>query len=183
MESTSTRIVVSSNRQWVLAGGGNVVIYVDGAKVGVLPPVGRLELPCSPGSHQVRIRQGWLTSRNSSVSVTANSCALVTLCDPSQSPFFKTWLRMMFTPWKSLSIAVENYDPFSPEDPTAALVSLIEVSETRHQILLSAALQVIGFAFLLVAVIAHSWALVAISFVVVFFGFGIGIKLMIVQRR
>jgi hypothetical protein len=187
MPELTSRIVVTSNRQWLLnPRSGTFAVSVDGRRVGAVAPVDRLEVPCVPGSHVVRVRQWWLRSLPTKVSVAEGETVSVEVEDPSRRPFLKTWLSMFFTPGRSLRLLAASSEASMGAYPVSERrsgTSQLDRALVQRRMVTSVVFQLLGIALLVLAVGVKEWTLVAPAVVLMAVGLWLGLRLIRSVRR
>lgn len=107
---TEASIVVSTARRWYgYPRLGTFVVYLDGARVGTVPPEGSLCVPCSSGRYQVRTRQWWYRSPPFEV-VSEPGRTLHLMVDIVRSSLIRRMLTLMFAPWRGVTIWAASAD-------------------------------------------------------------------------
>jgi len=187
MTAPITGIVVDSNRQWYLnSRSGTFIVTLDGKRVGAVAPVDRLEVPCTPGTHVLRIRQWWFRSSATPVEVADGSRTRIEVDDPSQRPFLKSWVTGMITPWRALSLSVGEAQPgVSEVEPRTVGSNATEGARRTVSVMLVAVfvLSLLGFSLLLVAVEHKVLVLAVVAGVLIALGLLLGTLTMWSVRR
>ena len=105
MEAATGRIVIESDRDWFGDPRlGTFAVYLDHVSAGRLRPRDRIELPCSSGSHVVRIRQWWFRSNLIQVHVSDGRTITLTADIPRDSNLIRRMAIFLFTPSKALCL-------------------------------------------------------------------------------
>jgi hypothetical protein len=187
MSDRSSSIVISSTRRWVLRPrSGTFTVSIDGRRVGSVAPVDRLVVACTPGTHVVRVRQGWLRSEPTPVEVTDGESAEVGVDDPARRGRLTTWRRMLLTPGRSLMLSVVTARTGSPAS-SSGLRSPSQVAEGNddawRRVLASGLVQCAGFVLLLLALAHKTWVLAALGVVLLCCGGWLAVRLVASQRQ
>lgn len=105
---TDSEIVVTSDRAWFGDPRlGSYVVYVDGSRVGVLRPRGRVSSSVAAGSHRVRVRQWYYLSPTLDVAVGEHETVVLQAdMRDRQRSVFRRMAAFMFQPWRSLVLRV-----------------------------------------------------------------------------
>lgn len=104
-ETGPSRIVVESQRRWFGDQRlGTFSVFLDQARVGKLPPIGRLDLSCAPGTHVLRIRQWWYRSPPIRVDALEGGSVLLTADIAHRGHFLIGMKTFIFAPWRALSL-------------------------------------------------------------------------------
>jgi hypothetical protein len=99
-------IVVATTRQWYGDPRlGTFTVYLDGAKVGTVPPQGSLRIPCSSGRHRVRVRQWWYRSPPFEVTVAAGGTSQLDVDLVRDGSVLRRLLILMFAPWRGVAVS------------------------------------------------------------------------------
>lgn len=100
-----SRIVVESRRRWFGDERlGTFTISLDHAKAGKVPPTGRLDLPCTPGPHVLRVRQWWYRSAPLRIHALEGGSVFLTADIAHRGHVFRRMTTFCFTPWRALSL-------------------------------------------------------------------------------
>ena|ERR1039457_458997 len=104
-----SRIVVESHRRWFGDQRlGTFTVSLDNARVGKLPPTGRLELQCAPGTHVLRLRQWWYRSPPTHVSAPEGSSVFLTADVAHRGHLVRALNTLVFAPWRALSVTANS---------------------------------------------------------------------------
>ena len=104
-EAGPSRIVVEPQRRWFGDQRlGTFSVFLDQARVGKLPPIGRLDLSCAPGTHVLRIRQWWYRSPPIRVDALEGGSVLLTADIAHRGHFLIGMKTFIFAPWRALSL-------------------------------------------------------------------------------
>jgi hypothetical protein len=99
-------MLIQSRRRWFgdqrLGAFG---VYVDGTRVGTIPPLGRLELQVMPGVHVVRIRQWWYRSRPTQITAASGGTVLLDADMSHRGSFGRRLTTYLLNPSAALSLS------------------------------------------------------------------------------
>jgi hypothetical protein len=105
MDDRNATLNVSTDRTWFGEPRlGAFVVSLDGKRAGTLPPRGQLVLHCAAGRHVLRARQWWYSSPRLEIELSAGSHADVRVDVIREGAFPSRMLRMIFTPWRALTL-------------------------------------------------------------------------------
>jgi hypothetical protein len=106
MDNRKATLEVSTDRQWFGDPRlGTFIVYLDGNRAGMVPPRGQLVLHPAPGRHVLRARQWWYLSPRLEIEVGAGTHVDVRVDVIREGTFPFRMLRMIFTPWRGLTLA------------------------------------------------------------------------------
>lgn len=83
---------------------GTFVVYLDGKRAGVLPPLGSLRIQCAPGRHRLTARQWWYRSRPFELDLAANTEVRLTVDVVRDGSLLRRILLLMLMPWRGVTV-------------------------------------------------------------------------------
>jgi hypothetical protein len=184
MVKPTSMIVVNSHRKWYLNDrGGTFSVSLDGRRVGSVAPLGKLEMPCTSGTHVVRVRQWWFRSKPTPVEVEEGRVTAVEVEDPSQRPFLRTFVSGFFRPGSMLTLSIAPSEGAHSGQVPDTQSNATEKARVQRDMAISVILQVLGFGALLLAASTRIWGLAVPAIGLIVLGLGFGIRLMASVRR
>jgi hypothetical protein len=101
-------IIVVSDYTWAGTNNlGDFAVYVDGGKVRSVAPESSVAIRVESGSHLVRVRLWWFSSKVCSIDVPQGGSVRLRTDVPRRSAF-RRYLTMLFIPLRSLDLKAET---------------------------------------------------------------------------